>query len=181
MGSQQVGQDWVTFTHTSVFLMEMFFLMELCIHFRICLSSKWFKINFFSFLKPWADNGSTNQCSCQLFYGWGEWDTSYHPISNMHIHCGKGAWWNPSALRYLSYLINKLTNRHILSPSDVYTRSFPYLLYFNKTLLHKTLQVVKPRLWPWLELLSSGGHGSACRSNLSEGGSSHPRCAPHSR
>ena len=22
-------------------------------------------------LKPWADNGSTNQYSCQLFYGWG--------------------------------------------------------------------------------------------------------------
>ena len=27
------------------------------------------KTNFFSFLKPWADNGSTNQYSCQLFYG----------------------------------------------------------------------------------------------------------------
>ena len=26
---------------------------------------------FFSFLKPWADNGSTNQYSCQLFYGQG--------------------------------------------------------------------------------------------------------------
>ena len=25
------------------------------------------KTNLFSFLKPWADNGSTNQYSCQLF------------------------------------------------------------------------------------------------------------------
>ena len=26
---------------------------------------------FFPFLKPWADNGSTNQYSCQLFYDGG--------------------------------------------------------------------------------------------------------------
>ena len=49
-------------------------LMKLCICFGICLSSKWFhlKTNFFSFLKPWANNSSTNQYSYQLFYGRGD-------------------------------------------------------------------------------------------------------------
>ena len=28
------------------------------------------RTNFFSFLKPWANNSSTNQYSYQLFYGW---------------------------------------------------------------------------------------------------------------
>ena len=29
------------------------------------------KTNVFSFLKPWADNSSTNQDLYQLFHGWG--------------------------------------------------------------------------------------------------------------
>ena len=51
--------------------------MKLCICFATCLSSKWFclSLTFFSFLKPWAANGSTNQYSCQLFYGQGGDDT----------------------------------------------------------------------------------------------------------
>ena len=49
-------------------------LMKLCICFGICLSSKWFHLRliFFPFLKPWANNSSTNQYSYQLFYGWGD-------------------------------------------------------------------------------------------------------------
>ena len=35
---------------------------------------------FFPFLKPWADNGSTNQYSCQLFYD-GGWHTLCRSIS----------------------------------------------------------------------------------------------------
>ena len=101
---------------------------------------------FFSFLKPWADNGSTNQYSCQLFYRRGN-GTTCTILSQKCIYIvGEGPGETPPVLRYLSYLINKLTNRHILSPSDAYARSFPYLLYFNKTLLNKMLQVVKPRL-----------------------------------
>ena len=68
------------------------------------------KTNFSPFLKPWADNSLTNQYSYQLFYGWG-WHTSCHPISKMHI-VGEGPGETPSALRCLSYLINKLANRH---------------------------------------------------------------------
>ena len=68
------------------------------------------KTNLFSFLKPWADNGSTNQYSCQLFYGW-EWHPLCHPISKMHI-VGEGPGETPSSLRCLSYLINKLAHRH---------------------------------------------------------------------
>ena len=59
---------------------------------------------FFSFLKPWADNRSTNQYSYQLFYGQGM--THLMPSYRKNAHCGRGAWWNSSALRGLSYLIN---------------------------------------------------------------------------
>ena len=53
--------------------------------------------------------------------------------------------------------------------SDVYVRSFPYLFsYFNKTLLHKKLWVIKPHLWPQIEFLSSGGHKSQCHSVVSD-------------
>ena len=40
------------------------------------------------------------------------------------------------------------------------------LLYSNKTLLHKKLWEIKPHHWPWVEFLSSGGHGSWCYSWL---------------
>ena len=93
-------------THTSVFLMEMFFLMELCIRFRICLSSKWFKINFFSFLKPWADNGSTNQCSCQSFYGPGQL-TLCQCYLKMHV-VGEGPGATVCVLRHFLSLISSL-------------------------------------------------------------------------
>ena len=73
---------------------------------------------FFSFLKPWADNGSTNQYSCQL-YGQG-WHTVCHPISKMHI-VGEEPAETPSALRCFFYLIRssladmKTSNRGTLS------------------------------------------------------------------
>ena len=124
------------------------------------------KTNSFSFLKPWADNGSTNQCSCQLFYDQG-WHTSCHPISKMHI-VGEGPGETPSALRCLSYLINSfLTDIKQLAktskggtlhpPSDVCVRSFLCLFsHFNKTLLHKSTWVIKHGPWslvPKLNLL----------------------------
>ena len=40
------------------------------------------------------------------------------------------------------------------------------LLYFNKTWLHKKLQVVKPYLWPRIEILCSGGHETWCNMQL---------------
>ena len=64
------------------------------------------KTNCFSFLKPWADNGVTNQYSCQLFYGQ-RWHTLCHSISKMRI-VGEGPGETPSALRCLSYLMNSL-------------------------------------------------------------------------
>ena len=110
--------------------------MKLCICFGICLSSKWFhlRLTFFPFPKPWADNSSTNQYSHQLFHGWGMTHTSCHPISKKHI-LGEGPGETPSALRFLSYLINSfLTDIKQLAkdyqgdalrpPSDVYVRSF---------------------------------------------------------
>ena len=81
--------------------------MKLCICFAICLSSKWFclRLTFFSFLKPWAANGSTNQYSCQLFYGQGgEWHVLCHPISKLPIVEGPGE--TPSALRWMGILLS---------------------------------------------------------------------------
>ena len=82
-------------------------LIKLCICFGICLSSKWFCLilTFFPFLKPWADNGLTNQCSCQLFYGQRGNAPCAILSQNMHI-VGKEPGGTPSALRYLSYLIS---------------------------------------------------------------------------
>ena len=64
------------------------------------------KTNFFPFLKPWADDGSINQYSCQLIYGQGMTHLC-HPISKMRI-VGEGPGETPSALRSLSCLINGL-------------------------------------------------------------------------
>ena len=69
---------------------------------------------FFFSLKLWVDNSSTNQYSCQLFYGQAG-HTLRHSISKMHI-VGEGSGETPSALRYLSYLISSsLTDIKCLS------------------------------------------------------------------
>ena len=89
------------------FLMEMFFLSYVSDTMYLLWNLPFFKMvppkTNFCFLKPWVDNGSTNQDSCQLFYGWGM-------IHLVHI-VGEGPGETPSALRCLSYLINSfLTN-----------------------------------------------------------------------
>ena len=89
--------------------MEMFFLSYVNETIYLLWTLPFFKMvpsktNFFSFLKPWADNRSINQYSYQLFYGWGR-HTSCHPISKMNV-VGEGPGETPSALRCLSYLIN---------------------------------------------------------------------------
>ena len=65
-------------------------LMKLC----ICLSSKWshLRLTWSPFLKPWADNSSTNQYSYQLFYSWGM--THLAPSYLKNAYYGRGAWWN---------------------------------------------------------------------------------------
>jgi len=40
-------------------------LMKPCICFESCLSSNWYHLIYFSFLKPWADNGSVQFSSIQ--------------------------------------------------------------------------------------------------------------------
>ena len=44
---------------------------------------------FFSFLKPWAYNSSTNQYSYQLFHGWGM--THLLPSYLKNAYYGRGA------------------------------------------------------------------------------------------
>ena len=48
------------------------------------------KPNFFTFLKPWANNSSTNQYSYQLFNGWEM--THLMPSYLKNAYCGRGAW-----------------------------------------------------------------------------------------
>ena len=105
------------------------------------------------------------------------WYTSCHPISKMHI-VGEGPGETPSTLRRLSYLINSfLTDiKHLSKNYPGGTLFYPLLMsiskvslaliYFNKTLLHKKLQVVKPHLWPRIKILSSGGQESWCNIRL---------------
>ena len=81
VGSQRVRHDGVTSLSLSP-----------------CLSSKWFhlRLNFFPFLKSWADNGSKNQYSYQLFDGWGM--IYLMPSYLKNAYCGRGAWWNSLSL-----------------------------------------------------------------------------------
>ena len=48
------------------------------------------KTNVLSFLKPWADNSSTNQYSYQLLYGCGM--THLVPSYLKTAYCERGAW-----------------------------------------------------------------------------------------
>ena len=76
------------------FLMEMFFLSYVNNTMYLLWNLPFFKMvlpktNFY-FLKTWADNGSTNQCSRQLFYGWGM--IHLMPSYLKSAYCGRGAW-----------------------------------------------------------------------------------------
>ena len=88
-------------TNNAFFLMEMFFLSYVNETMYLLWNLPFFKIippktNFFSFLKPWADNSSTNQYLYQLFYGW---EMTYPMPSYLkNAHCGTGAWWNSISL-----------------------------------------------------------------------------------
>ena len=97
------------------------------------------KFFFFSFLKPWADNGSTNQYSCQLLYGWG-WHTPCHSISEMHAVGETGE--TPSALSCFSFLI-----RSLLTNITWKLLSHVQLLVTPWTVVHGILQA---RILEWI-------------------------------
>ena len=86
------------FLHTKLkagFSMEMFFLSYVNETMYLLWNLPFFKMvppetNFFSFLKPWADNSSTNHYSYQLFYGWGMIHLVPSYLKNKY--CGRGAW-----------------------------------------------------------------------------------------
>ena len=115
-------------------------LMKLCIYFGICLSLKWLylKLTFllFSNLGLITAQQTRNHISC---FTAGGLHISCRHISNMHT-VGEGPGETPSALRCLSLLINSFLKgiKHLLktskgalllSPSDVYVRSFLYVYY----------------------------------------------------
>ena len=91
--------------------------------------------------------GSTNQYSCQQFYGWGM--THLMPSYLKNAYVGEGPGETPSALSYPSYLINSfLTDiKQLAKTGKGDTVSAPFwclcqtlclfLLHLNKTLLHK--------------------------------------------
>ena len=98
----------------------------------------------------------TQQASIPVncFMAWG-WHTSGQPISKVHT-VGKGPSAAPSTWRHRSHLTNSfLTDTKCLAKNQqqgtisvlfwCLCQKFSLsLLYFNKTLLHKKLQVVKP-------------------------------------
>ena len=60
------------------------------------------------------------------------------------------------------YNIQMKTSRRVLllPPSDAYVRSFLCLLYTLMKLYYTKLWAIKPRLWPQIESVSSGGQES---------------------
>ena len=83
------------------FSMEMFFLSYVNETMHLLWNLPFFKMvppktNFFTFLKPWANNTSTNQYSYQLFNGWEM--THLMPSYLKNAYCGRGAWWNSFSL-----------------------------------------------------------------------------------
>ena len=82
--------------------MEMFFLSYVNETMYLLWNLPFFKMlppktNFFSFLKPWANNSSINQYSHQLFYGWGM--THLMPSYLKNAFFGEVPGETPSALR----------------------------------------------------------------------------------
>ena len=143
------------------FSAEMFFLRYVneTAFVGICLSSKWFhlKTNFFSFLKPWANNSSTNQYSYQLLYGWG----MTHFLSSLSQKCllwerglvklrqpwGVSLIWLTAFGQTESSLL-KLAAGH--SPSPFWCLCLKLsvsFVNFNKTPLYKSSWVIKPGPW----------------------------------
>ena len=77
------------------FLTERFFLSYVNETMYLLWNLTFFKMvppktSFFPFLKPWADNSSTNQYSDQLVYGWGM--THLLPSYLKNAYCGRGTW-----------------------------------------------------------------------------------------
>ena len=76
---QTTNVRFIFLLHTKLkggFSMKMFFLSYVNEAMYLLWNLPFFKMvppktNFFSFLKPWAGNNSTNQYSYQLLYGWG--------------------------------------------------------------------------------------------------------------
>ena len=79
-------------------------LMKLHICFGICLSSKWFHLNFFLFSNLGLIIAQQTSIDIDCFMAGGR-HTMCHLISKMHI-VGEGPGEIPSALRCPSYLIN---------------------------------------------------------------------------
>jgi len=126
------------------FSMEMFFLSCVNETMHLLWNLPFFKMvppktNFFLFSNFGLIIAQQTSIHINCFMA-GRWQTSCHPTSKMHI-VGEGPGETPSALRWLSYLINSfLTDIKQLAktsrgggtlrpPSDVYVRCFlcPFL------------------------------------------------------
>ena len=122
------------------------------------------KTNFFFFLFSNLGLIIAQQTSIHInCFMAGGWHSSCHPISKMHT-VGEGPDEIPSALRCLSYLVNSfLTDIKQLAKTSKWGHSLsPFwclcqklslsFFHFNKTLLHKSSWVIKPRPWSWCEI-----------------------------
>ena len=137
--------------------MEMFFLSYVNETIYLLWNLPFFKMvppktNFFLFSNLGLIIAQQTSIHINCFTA-GGWHTLRHPISKTHI-VGERPGEPPSGLSYLSFLTDtkqlvKTSGGSTLhAPSAVYVRSFLCpLLYFNKTLLHKSPWVIKPGPW----------------------------------
>ena len=116
----------------------------------------------FSFLKPWADNSSTNQ-----YFMAGGWHTSCHPISKMHI-VGEGPGEIPSAWKCLSSLIDSfLTDMKQLADTRRGAVSIPLLKSMSEASsvpFHTVIKLCYTRALEWSSLVP----GPEVKSSSSE-------------
>ena len=108
---------------------------------------------FFSFLKPWMIMAQHTSFHVSCFMSG---DDTHPAILSQKCTLGERGLVKPPQPGGVSFiwlealqqtenaLLKTSKGALFLSPSDVYVRSFPYLLHFIKTLLHKKLQIVKP-------------------------------------
>ena len=129
--------------------------MKLCICFEICMSSNQFclRLIFSSFSQACADNGWTNQYSCQLFYGQG-WHTLCYSISKTHIVVEI-----PSTLRCFSYLISRfLTDiKHLAKNWQMGILSAPFWCLCQISLFYALIKFCYTKSSKWSRLVSGPG------------------------
>ena len=151
-------------TNQCIFLMEMFFLNSVNETVYLLWNLPFFKsvppdtnFFFFSFLKPWADNGSTDQfMSIVLWPGITHLLPSFSKMHNVEEGPGE----TPSALRCFFYLIiSLLRDRKLKSLSPVPLFAKPWRVTYEASLF---IGFSRQGYWSELPFPSPKRHKTPC-------------------